>query len=724
MRFFTLLLLALPLTVPAQTPEPSLRTTTSEVLLDFVVRDKSSRMVRDLRPEEIQVLEDGVPQTVRQFEFVHEDSSTGRVPQKTPAHRGSPSQPQSSAAASTVNELRDISVVSLVIANLDPRGRQLALDTMRNFIKDELRPHTYIGVFGLGSGVLRSIQPYTNDAEKISAAMDRVSRAAMLGQLTSNNQLSMPDTDFGSALNGGIGTASDPNGPGGPSGPATVDAGGQAALIAQVMDTHWITEMNDVYADSRNYLAPLHEFVQSQASIPGRKVLLLFSAGLPVQSDTVEPLRTVISAANRANVSIYAVDTAGFTAQSNLEDSRRILKATTEASMQQQLAKLNGTDGIITPTEVLSMEMGEDSIHANTMGNMAELADGTGGKLLPASLDLRDPLHHVMEEVGTHYELSYSPSNRQLDGGFRKVEVKVRRPGTKVFARGGYYAVPVLNGHEIYPFELATLRALNTKPDMHQFSFHAATLQFRSGPDQTQLAFVFQSPIRDLSMSKDGDVVRVHICVTALVKNEQGQIVEKISKDIPYKMPATMKAELQRGIVSFTIPFHLAPGHYTLETAAVDRLSMRASVSRSALDVAEQSGLSMSDVAVARRVDASQGNTNLSNPLQARDGLITPELSDSVSPDDRGDLKFYAVAYPPAPIDAPVDVNIEIWRDSHLLMKTAESEVPPDGNGAASILANVKTQQLPSGHYQARVSFDYKGQKVVKSVAFTLQAGS
>ena len=233
MRFLTLLLLALPLVLPAQTPEPSLRTTTSEVLLDFVVRDKSARMVRDLRPEEIQVFEDGVPQRVRHFEFVHEDSSTGRVPQKTPAHRGSPSQPLSSATASTVNELRDISVVSLVIANLDPRGRHLALDTMRNFIKDELRPHTYIGVFGLGSGVLRSIQPYTNDAVKISAAMDRVSRAAMLGQLTSNNQLSMPDTDFGSALNGGIGTASDPNGPGGPSGPATFDAGGLAYRVIE-----------------------------------------------------------------------------------------------------------------------------------------------------------------------------------------------------------------------------------------------------------------------------------------------------------------------------------------------------------------------------------------------------------------------------------------------------------------------------------------------------------
>src|SRR3569833_2828838 len=236
MRTAVLLLLILPLALPAQAPEPSLRTTTSEVLLDFVVRDKSERIIRDLRPEELQVLEDGVPQAVRHFEFVHGNSTAVEPPQKTTATPAGTPGAAPSAEPETVNRLRDISVLSLVIANLDPRGRQLALDTMRSFIKNEMRSRTYIGVFGLGSGVLRTIQPYTNDADKISTAMDRVSRAAMLGQLNSNNQLSMPDTNFGSALNGGIGTASDPNGPGGPSSTATFDAGGQAALIAQLMD--------------------------------------------------------------------------------------------------------------------------------------------------------------------------------------------------------------------------------------------------------------------------------------------------------------------------------------------------------------------------------------------------------------------------------------------------------------------------------------------------------
>lgn len=724
MRPLILLLLAIPVALPAQVPAPSLRTTTSEVLLDFVVRDKNARIIHDLRPDEVRVFEEGVPQKLRHFEFVDGHEAT----EAPSAQAQIPPTVESSAATAAVprslKELRDISVVSIVIANLDPRGRKLAMETMRNFIADQMRPNTYIGVFALGFGTFRVVQPYTNDAERISTAMNRVAGAAMLGQLTSSSQVSLPDTDFGSALNTGAGTAGDPNGPGGPSSPMTFGAGSTTAMLTQLMDTSWINEMHDVYADSRNYLTPLHDFIQSQANIPGRKVVLLFSAGLPIHSDTIEPLKAVISAANRSNVSIYAVDTLGFTEQSNLDNARRILKAATQASMQQQLSKINGTGEIVTPTEVFSLEMGEDSIHANTMGNMSELTDGTGGELLPASLDLRDPLRRVMEDVRKHYELSYSPTNSTMDGSFRKIELKVSRPGARVFTRRGYYAVPVLNGHEIYPFELATLKALNSKPQQHQFDFRTSTLQFRSEPERSQLEFVFQTPMRGLTIVKEGQWVKIHVCVTALIKNEQGQVEEKISKDIPYKVPAAKAAELQQGVVSFSAPFWLAPGRYTLETAAVDRSSMRASVSRSALEVNEDSGFSMSDLTVARRVDLIQGPANVTDPLQSRGGVITPELADNVSPDAGGNLKFYAVAYPPAPVDEPIDVSIEIWRDRQLVMRSPASEVPPDATGAASILANVQTRKLPPGHYQAQVLFEYKRQKVEKSITFTLAAGS
>ena len=732
MRKLLCVLLFLPLMAPAQEPVPTLRTTTSEVLLDFVVRDKHANAIRDLRPDEVQVYEDGVPQTVHHFEFRdgHFVQEAAPAPVSAPSSaascKGSPSV-VSPAESHTVNELRGISVVSLVIADLDPRGRKVTIDAMRQFVSTEMRPNTYVGVFALGLGGLVDLQPYTNNAEKISAAVERVANAASLSQLTNTSQLSDPSTMFGSP------DSSNPIGSGGNQGTtgdnttvsqSTANQTGPAAALSQFMDTSWVSEMQDVYQESQHMLTPLRMLVQAQADIPGRKVVLLLSAGLPVQVDTVDFLKNVISAANRANVTFYAVDTLGFTSQSTLDNSRRLLQHAAQASRQMQLARINGGDQTVTPSQVLAGDVAASSIHSDTMGNLAELAEGTGGELLPATLDLREPLRRVMEDVQSHYELAYSPANTQVDGSFLKIEVRVSRRGAVVFARSGYFAVPKLNGREIYPFEIDTLKAINSKPQLHQFRFHVAALLFRPGPLQTQLSFVFQVPARDLTITKEGQWLKVHVDVTALVKDEQGQIVAKISKDIAYNEPVAKLDELKRGVVNFTSPFFLAPGHYTLETAVVDRLSMKASVNRTALVVTQDSGLSMSDVEVARRIEPVQGEANPAEPLQAHGGLVTPELSDTVRPDAEGKVTLYAVAYPEAPIDAPVDATLELWRDGQLMMKTPASDVPPDATGAASILASLKTEKLPPGQYQAQVSFEYKGQKVAKSVAFTLAGAS
>lgn len=738
MRYLPFLLLALPMALPAQEPEPSLRTTTSEVLLDFVVRDKSARIIHDLRPDEVRVFEDGVPQTLRHFQFYdgHSVSLEPSSPTGTGSATAISAHASTQSAPPTVNELRDISVVSVVIANLDPRGRQLTVDAMRDFLKNELGPKTYVGVFSLGISGIAFVQPYTNDREKISAAVEKVAGAAILGQITAPDQYSMQNTGLGSATStpSGIGNSSGsdpgngtgsgsgggtPTNPGG-SGPTTAAATGAALMLQQLMESAWVQEMHDVYVDSVRYLTPLRKLMEAQAEIPGRKVVLLFSAGLPMHSGTNELLRNVISTANRANVSIYAVDTRGITEESDLDAGRRLLNASTESSRRQQLDKLNGGEDWVTPLEAISGDIGEDSIYADMNGNMYDLAKSTGGTLLPASLDMRDPLRRAMEEVRTHYELTYAPSNPAMDGKFRKIEVKVTRPGAKVFARSGYYALPVLNGHQIYPYEMATLNAMHTTPAPHQFDFHAEALQFRPGPAQTQMAFVFELPNKNLTIKRDGQWDKVHVCVTALIKNEQGQVVEKISKDIPYDIPTERSGELERGVVSFTAPFMLPPGHYTMETAAIDRESMKASVSKAPLDVVEDSGLSMSDVTVARRVDTVRGTANDFDPLQAHGGKVTPELADIVPPPD-GKVSLYAIAYPPAPVDSPVDASVEISRNGKLLIKSQESEVQPDANGAASILAKLSTDKMPTGEYEARVSFEYKGQTVTKTVSFNLK---
>ena len=130
----------------------------------------------------------------------------------------------------------------------------------------------------------------------------------------------------------------------------------------------------------------------------------------------------------------------------------------------------------------------------------------------------------------------------------------------------------------------------------------------------------------------------------------------------------------------------------------------------------------MSDVAVARRVDAVQGLPDFADPLEARGGKVTPELSRVALAESGGKVQFYAVAYPPAPIDAPVDASIEIWRDGQLLLKSPASEVPLDSMGTASILASLPSAKLPPGDYEAHITFEFKGQRVMKAVPFTTSA--
>ncbi len=168
------LLIALPLLVPAQTPqtlEPTIRTTTSEVLLDFVVRDKHANIIRDLKPGEVQVFEDGIPQTLRHFEFYDGHVKVQPSPESasTAPATVAPSGANAPAGPLTVNELRDISVVSVVRLRIwTQESGELTQDAMREFVKNELSSKVYVGVFRMGINGLEYVQPYTNDGEKIS----------------------------------------------------------------------------------------------------------------------------------------------------------------------------------------------------------------------------------------------------------------------------------------------------------------------------------------------------------------------------------------------------------------------------------------------------------------------------------------------------------------------------------------------------------------------------
>lgn len=69
-------------------------------------------------------------------------------------------------------------------------------------------------------------------------------------------------------------------------------------------------------------------------------------------------------------------------------------------------------------------------------------AEKTGGRLIttPGGPELRDAFKSIAVELGQQYTLAYRPVNRNRDGKWRELEIRMTRPGLSVRTRKGYRA--------------------------------------------------------------------------------------------------------------------------------------------------------------------------------------------------------------------------------------------------------------------------------------------
>jgi VWFA-related protein len=68
------------------------------------------------------------------------------------------------------------------------------------------------------------------------------------------------------------------------------------------------------------------------------------------------------------------------------------------------------------------------------------LAEDTDGLAIVNSNEVEENLKKMMTSTSAYYLLSYTPTNTLVDGKFRRITVKVKRPNTHVRARPGYVA--------------------------------------------------------------------------------------------------------------------------------------------------------------------------------------------------------------------------------------------------------------------------------------------
>ena len=672
-----------PETAPAH---PTFRTSTAAVLLDIVVRDKRGRPVRDLRADEVTVLEDGQPREIRSFRLI----DGGTMP--SVLETAMPATPQP-------DPLRRITLVSLVFDHLSQNGRRLASKAALDFVSRELPEGQWVAVFVI-DGRVRRLQDFTRRSDALKAAVERAAQVAAREDPDVSPAQSRERTARPPELGEAAANAPPAGGPGDSSA-----LGGSLAerAMAEVRDRmQLLSDSAELQQRGQSTLFPLMALASAQRSLEGRKAILFFSEGFQVPVNMEEAFRSTISEANRANVSFYTVDARGLDTGRALESAAATLNRAGRTSQQEQL----DPDGPVSIAEVMNSETAQSALGGNRQATLEELAASTGGFLIANSNDLRKGLERVSGDLTSYYEIAYSPASGELDGRFRKVEVKVARRGVNVQARSGYFALPATDDAPLMPYELPLLGALTEPSPPHPFEYRASMFRFHSTPRGRQYTLLVEVPLEHLTFEEDTKARQyaLRFAVMAVVKDAQGRAVERMSNAYPLEGPLERLPALKLGNIIFKRQLWLAPGRYTVGIVAHDQASDRASVQHIELDVPLSApGVHVSTPAIIRRVDPAGENADVvEDPFRSGPMRIVPSLDVPISRATNSQISAFVIIYPDASAATKPELTFEFMREGAVIGRGTPVLPDPDERGRVSYVATFPTEGFEPGTYEVR----------------------
>jgi VWFA-related protein len=693
---------------PAGGQQPSFQAGGEEVVLDVVVRDKKNRAVNDLKPEDFAVVDNGQKRAIKSFRLVQGDEAIS-----------------SAGGRTALDPMRQIRLLTLIFDGLDNNGRRLSRDAGLSLLKDELQPNVYISVMAIDH-TLEALQPFTNDRDLLKKAVERATggssnfasdtarvREQLQEMLGPNQSGQGSEEQVNSLSTGGSGQS-------GPAGAANGPAAANAAMAKMVLRMLQAKEQDESIDQGRAKIFALLQIVKEQYSLPGRKTILYFTPGFQIPQGMEEPFKSVISIANRSNVSFYALDARGLNIGGQNDSSNSQLMDAENASME------NIKRGNISSSNAKSADTAIEAGRANVQNTLATLADSTGGFLIANTNDFSGKLKRLTEDIETYYEISYDPQIQKYDGSFRKVSVRADRPNMRVQSRAGYFALPpsMRNQAALSAYEVPLLKALGATPLPHSFGFETAGMHFEGPQGSSTCVLAVDIPIGNLTLQQDKTTNQydAKFAYVALVKDGQGEIVKKFHNEIPLKVEAGKVDAIKASSHFINVQyFELPPGRYTLESAVVDGEGNRMSARKSVFIMPAVNGsLGMSSVAMIRDMKP-KGEITADDPLLMVNQVVSPMINPTVKKADTKGLPFYLVIYPnKASSDKPT-LEMEFSKDGQVLGSGSPPLGNPDAQGRIQYVATAPLAQLTPGNYQIRFIAKQGSQMSDESVTFTLE---
>ena len=684
---------------------------TNEVVLDAVVKDKKGHAVKDLKAADFEVSEDGVPQEVRSFRLVTREpvvnesaadnrpgdakpSATKNNPDET-AKASEPSQPVTQRLSPI-----HFGALALVYDRLSPNARAIARQASLSYV-DGLRRDDFVGVFGIDLS-LHVLQRFTNDEEKIKAAVEKGLSHASSSYASATDQISdlldqqgvlQSQVDNGTA---GAGAGNDPSA-------AVGAAAAQEQFNAMTLNIAQGFERMEHNQQGYATIDGLLAIIDGMKKLPGRKAMIFFSEGISLPTQVMSHFRSVISNANRANVSIYAVDAAGLRAESSDSETGRAL---TRLGQARARTAASNTDPF--GSMMQDLERNEDLMRSNPDSALGDLASETGGALISNTNNPGPKLRQVDEDLHSYYILTYTPKNSHYDGRFRQISVKVNRSGIDVQARKGYYALNNSYGTPVLDYEAPALAILSDAPRPNSFDSRAAAFSFPESGQPGLVPVVVEVPpnVVNYSVDERKKTFIADFSFVVIIKDDSQRVVKKLSNQQVIRGPLDKLAKAKAGGMLFYREANLDPGHYTIAAVVYDNITHQSSTNTGTVTVppADQTALRLSSIVVIKKAERPTAGQQDLRTFQFGDMLFYPNLGEPVSKANGNQLTLFVTVYTAKGDPTAPKLSLEIARAGHAVGHLSYDMHAPDKTGRIQYASVISLDKFQPGEYELRLA--------------------
>jgi VWFA-related protein len=523
-----------------ETDEDVVKISTTLVQVDVTVTDKSGKVVTDLKPEEIEIYENGEKQNITNFSFISNirartETSVARTTDKI-AVPVPPTQLRPEQVRRTIALVVDDLTLSFESVHYVRRA-------LKKFVDEQMQDGDLVAIIRTGSGV-GALQQFTSDRRQLYAAIEKVR-----WNLTGNGKIGAFSPIEASLLQQAKASGA--------------DISDEQLEAERNRDQSFSDFQGSVFATGT--LGALDFIIRGMQELPGRKSVMLLSDGFKLftknesgfteSSRILQSLRRLTDLANRASVVVYTMDprglqTLGLTAEDNT----------------------NGLSGDQTEQK-LSDRRNE---LFDTQEGLVYLARQTGGFPIINNNDLSGGIRKILDDQ-SYYLVGYQPDADTFDPKtrrFNKLQIKVNRKDVRVRYRSGFFGV---SDEQIKKPSNQTprqqiLNALTSPFAVNGIALRLNTLFGNDTKDGSFVRFLLHVDAKDLKFTDETDGNKKAVFdVIAVIYGDNGTVTDQISQS--YTL--TAKAERYQKILNEGFVYHFPfpikkPGAYQLRVAIRD----------------------------------------------------------------------------------------------------------------------------------------------------------